>query len=476
MTGGAAVGEAPAATRLLASMVSGTDFADLSSVVVSEAKAHIMDCLGVGLAASGEEPGRVILGLLDDLGGGGRTRILGSPQTASVWDAAWANGCLCHLLDFDDTHGHATSCILPAALAAGDMAGVSGKELITATVAGWEVFYRLQRAGQAAEPLMRRRGTHPTAVYGPPGAAAAAAKIFDLSPDQTAIAIGLAASSSSGLTQQFGTWGKGVHAGNAARAGVIAAVLAQRDYYGASNVLEGPYGFGSALLGDDLCDWSGLADDLGTSWALENPGLSIKQYPACGGTQRAIAAALAVREEIVDDPARIASIEVRAPAALFDALQVDTPERGFQGKFSLRFCVAAALVDGVVDVGTFTDDSLHRPILQETMRKVRISISSPGGGPRAHERVHTPVKVAMQGGSWSERQVDIPRGNTKNPMTEQEIAAKYRRCASRVLPPAAVERSVELLRRLEWIRLEDVLGCLTTTREQVPRKVTEPDD
>ena len=469
MRGGAAAGEAPAATKVLASMVCGTAFDDLPLIVVSEAKAHIMDCLGVGLAASGEEPGRVILSLLDGLGAaGGRNRLLGSPQTASTWDAAWANGCLCHLLDFDDTHGHATSCILPAALAVGEREGVSGQDLIEAMVAGWEVFYRLQRAGQAAEPMMRRRGTHPTGIYGAPGAAAAAAKILDLSPDQTAIAIGLAASSSSGLTQQFGTWGKGLHAGNAARAGVIAALLAQRDYYGASDVLEGPYGFGSALLGGDLCDWSALEDDLGTSWALENPGLSIKQYPACGGTQRAIAAALAVREEVVDDPAHIASIEVRAPAALFDALQVDRPERGFQGKFSLRFCVAAALVDGVVDVGTFTDESLGRPILQDTMRKVSISISSPGGGPRAHERLRTPVKVAMQDGSCSEHQVDMPRGNTRNPMTEQEIAAKYRRCASRVLPTAAVERSVELLRRLEHARLEDVLGCLTTAREQFP--------
>ncbi len=456
---------APAATKALASMVSGTSFDCLPTLIVARAKAQIMDCLGVGLAASGEDPGRVILGLIQSARGGGRARILGSPHTATVWDAAWANGSLCHLLDFDDSHGHATSCILPAVLAVGEAEAVSGQDAIVAMVVGWEVFYRLQRVGQAAEPVMRRRGSHPTGIYGAPGAAAAAAKILDLSADQTAVAIGLAASSAAGLTQQFGTWGKGLHAGNAARAGVIAALLAQRNYYGASDVLEGPYGFGNALLGNALCDWSGLADDLGTRWALESPGLSIKQYPACGGTQRAIAAALAVRDEIVDDPAHITSIEIRAPASLFDALQVDTPERGFQGKFSLRFCVAAALVDGVVDVGTFTDESLCRPILQETMRKVNISINSPGDGVLRHERTQTPVKVSMQDGSVSEHQVDIPRGNARNRMSIDEVAKKYRRCAARVLSSAAIERSLDLLMNLDDTRLADVIDCVTITPE-----------
>jgi 2-methylcitrate dehydratase PrpD len=144
----------------------------------------------------------------------------------------------------------------------------------------------------------------------------------------------------------------------------------------------------ASLLGRGVVDWSRIEEDLGAAWAIENPGLTIKAYPACAGVQRAVAAALEIRDEVVRDPHAIQAIYVSATESLLDTLHIDIPEEGFGGKFSLRYCLAVALADGEVTVGSFSDGTLERPIVQELMAKTTIRVIPGGSGGRHRENAH----------------------------------------------------------------------------------------
>jgi len=458
----AAMASRPAsATATLAAVVEACRYSDLGSTTRTRVREHVKDCLGVALAASRTEPGRIVLGLVGEYAQDAGVRVIGSSTVTSPWEAAWANGTLSHLLDFDDNgFSHPTACILPAALATAELADADGQDFMVAMVAGWEVFERLSRSVRAYERTARKGGIHPTSIYGCPAAAAAASKLLGLSREQTAIALGLASSASGGLTEQFGTWGKGTQAGNAGRAGVMAALLVQRGYRAAQTVIEGKHGLLSAFFGEGNYDLSLISEQPGDTWAIETPGLNIKRFPACGGTQRGIAAALELRSQVVSDPSDIERIEVTGSESLFHSLHIDTPTRGFEGKFSLRFCIAAAFADGDVTIDTFTDQTLQRPEIQDLMKKIHTNVVRGGFEPGVR-RYTTPVGVHLKGGASASTVIDTPLGNIANRMSYVQITEKFMRCAARALPPEGVELLNETIDHLESGKVRDLLDCLT---------------
>jgi 2-methylcitrate dehydratase PrpD len=449
------------ATEALAAVVEACHYSDLGPVTRSRVREHVKDCLGVALAGSRTEPGRIVLGLVGDYAADGGVHVIGSGIATNPWEAAWANGTLSHLLDFDDNgFSHPTACILPAALAAAELADADGQDFMVAMVAGWEVFERLSRSVRAFERVARKGGVHPTGIYGCPAAAAAASKLLGLSREQTAMALGLASSSSGGLTEQFGTWGKGMQAGNAARAGVMAALLVQRGYWGAQTVIEGKHGLLSAFFGAGNYDLSLISEQGGDTWAIEKPGLNIKRFPACGGTQRGIAAALELRRQVVSDPADIERIEVTGSESLFHSLHIDTPTRGFEGKFSLRFCLAAAFADGEVTIDTFTDQTLQRPEIQALMKKIHTNVV-PGGFEPGVRRYTTPVTVHVKGGASASTVMDTPPGNVANRLSYEQITEKFRKCAARALPSDRTESLNEAIDNLDSGKVRELLTHMT---------------
>lgn len=447
-------------TRALAGFARDATVADLGPAVRVRVREHLKDCLGVALAAATEPPMAIINGLV---GGRGAqpdgVYVLGADYRAAPWDAAWVNGTLCHLLDYDDYgFGHPTACVLPAALAAGELADASGPDLMLALAVGWDVFERLSRACRPHERTMRSKGIHPTAVYGGPAAAATAGKLLGLDAARLAVAMGLAASASTGLTEQFGTWGKGVQAGNSARAGVMGALLAERDYRAATTAIEGGHGLLSVFAGAGNYDLDAL-DAAGAGWAIHEPGVSIKRYPACGGTMRGIDAALALRDEGVGDPMDIVGVDVEASESMLHSLHVDRPRRGFEGKFCLRFCVAAALADGRVDIDSFSDESLERPIVQRLMDRTTVRVR-PGGFVPGPEVYRMPVTVRLVDGTTMTREVAEPRGNTKNRMTYEEVTAKFVACARRLGTPSSVGRLNDAVDELESTSVRELVDAI----------------
>ena len=437
------------ATTILSEFASTARIGDLSAEAVAATKRHILDCTGVALAATVEPAGRIVLDVTRDQGGNSQARVLGSDMRTSVTAAAWANGSLAHLLDYDDTgFSHPTACILPAALAMAEAGNASGAELVTAVCVGLEVFERMSLSGRQHEPELRRRGFHPTSLYGCSAAAAAAGSIAKLSAKQMAVAIGLAAANAGGLTQHFGTWGKGIHAGNSARAGVGSVLVAQRDYFADPDGLDGDYGFYSAFHGHGNYDLSKVADKLGSHWSIVDPGLTIKRYPCCGGNLRALDAARGLIEEHGIKFDDVEKLEVDVHPDLLCTVRFHKPTVGFRGKFSIDYVLAAMLLDGRVDLDSFSDAYCGSPGMRASIAKVQVN---------AHEewpndvtaRRRSPVTLTMKDGRKLTKQVDKVRGSPGNPMTRDELLAKYRGCAARVLKGERLERSIAALEGLE---------------------------
>src|SRR5687767_3535998 len=403
------------ATTVLSEFASRIRITDISAEAVAATKRHILDCTGVGLAATAESAGRIVLDVTRGQGGAPQARVFGSNLRTSAIAAAWANGSLAHLLDFDDTgFSHPTACILPAALAVAEEANATGAHVVTAVCVGLEVFERMSSSGREHEPVLRRRGFHPTSLYGCSAAAAAAGSIVKLDPAQMAVAIGLAAANAGGLTQHFGTWGKGIHAGNAARAGVTSVLLAKKDYFADPDGLEGDMGFFSAFHGPGNYDLGKVADGLGTHWSIVDPGLTVKRYPCCGGNLRALDAARGLIEEHgikFDDAAKL---EVDVHPDLLFTVRFHKPTQGFRGKFSIDYVLAAMLLDGRVDLDSFSDVYCNAPRMRESLAKVHVNPHPEWPNDRESRR-KCPITITMKDGRTFTKTVSKVRGSPENP-------------------------------------------------------------
>ena len=449
------------ATAVLSAFASRTRLADISAEAIAATKRHILDCTGVALAATVEPAGRIVLDITREQGGIPKASVLGTDVRTSVVAAAWANGALAHLLDFDDTgFSHPTACILPAVLAMAEETGATGAAVVTAVCVGLEVFERMSSAGRQHEHVVRARGFHPTSLYGCSAAAAGAGSIVGLNPAQMGVALGLAAANAGGLTQHFGTWGKGIHAGNAARAGVTAVLLARKDYVADAEGLEGDYGFYSAFHGDGNYDLGKIEPGLGTHWSIVDPGLTVKRYPCCGGNLRALDSAEGLLREHdirIEDVERL-TVDVHPD--LLDIVRFHKPTQGFRGKFSIDYVLAAMLLDGRVDLDSFSDEYCNAPRMRAALDKVQVN-AHPEWPHDAASRRRSPVTITMKDGRTFTKFVEKVRGSPGNPMTRDELVGKYRACASRVLRGEGLERSVAALESLETLpAVGDLVGTL----------------
>ena len=432
---------------VLADFIVAAEPGSLGSDVVDAVVTQVADCVGVTVAGAAHPAGALVHALTQDFASRPQARLIGGGGAAAVADAAWANGCTAHLLDFDDTgFSHPTACIMPGVLAVGEWIGASGRQVVTAMAVGYEVFERLAVCARPEEHLLRQRGLHPTAVWAGPAVAAAASWLLELDCDTTRTALGLSTGAASGVSQSFGTWAKGLTAGNAARAGVMAALLASRGYRGDDNAISGPYGLFHALVGDGVYDLDVGLHGLGEGWAIADPGLSIKPYPACTSTLRAVDAMLEIAALPDYRFDAIASITIDVHPDLLHTLRYISPVDGFQGKFSLDYTVAAAALDSALTLDSFTDASAQRPELRALLARTHF---------RRHpewplsRRMETGVTVEMSDGSVVQRAVAAFRGSRGNPLRFDEIVGKFVTCVATVFSPEQSERAAQA-----WFELD----------------------
>jgi 2-methylcitrate dehydratase PrpD len=439
----------PPVTDTLARFVAETDYSSISEPALANAKMHILDTLGVALVGVSTDAPQIVLEYCRRFGDSRESALWGTRQRSSAPMAAFANGLFAHAIDYDDWEpfihaGHPSSMVVGAALTLGESVGASGKELLKAYALGIEVLTKI--AG--ASPNLQDRGFHSTPVLGSLGATVACASLLKLEPARIKAALGVAASGCGGIHRQQGSMVKPFHAGNSARNGVEAALLAEKGFTADPAIFEAPRGFCDTFFGKDTCDYEQMVSNLGKPYFLESPGLGLKKHPCSAPQFLAADAALQVKRENNFNFADVAKIEVSIPPERYKRHYHAEVKTGLRGKFAINYVVAMAILDGKLEIPTFTDEKVNRPEVQEALGKVNVIIdeSIPEPGP------YCPVTVELKNGTRFTHTARTAKGDPRNPMSEEEVLEKFRSNARSVI---SEKQSEELLAQMKGLEKLD---------------------
>jgi len=442
----------------LATRIASVSYDSLPDPVRHWAKVAIMDTVGCTLAGAAE-PCAQIAGRVAAIGGAnGPCVIFGTAHRTGPMDAASINGTAAHALDYDDCSdtlgGHPSAPILPALFALAETRPSNGRDFIAAYVAGWETETRIARGVNFHH---YEKGWHPTATLGVFGAAAACAKLLGLTVEQTARALALAATFSSGLKANFGTMTKPLHVGQSARNGLYAALLASEGFTSSTDAIEHRQGFLRVFNGDGNFNVEPIAAEWGAPWDIADPGLSIKQYPCCGSTHPAIDAMLMLVRENDLTPDNVETIESQTHPRRFAHTNRPDPRGALDAKFSVQYCLARALVSRQVLIEHFEDGSYDEPDVRAVLARVSSS-SWPDRPMDLSEHFGADVTVTLRNGRVLTRSVPRPLGRGPTiPLPPELLRGKFIDCAKRALSPQAANRLFGLLDRLETVNLISTL-------------------
>lgn len=420
---------------------------DFSPLARARALDAVTDCVACMLAGAREPlaaPLRKVLPSSAEASDAMDALLLGTGRHAAPADAALSNGTLAHALDYDDTnhpaYAHPSAVLVPALLALAPRAAADGADLIDAYIVGFELFGKL---GRAMNTQHYKRGWHATGTFGALAAVAAAGRLLRLSGEQMVMAIGIAASAASGLRANFGSMVKPLHAGYAARNGVLAALLAREGFDASAVTLEHRYGYLNVFndgIGHDAAPLAVLGRDLEI---LTEHGLALKPYPACGATHPGIEAALSLRAQL--DGATIERVEVGVCEMSFAPLIHVVPHSPLEGKFSLHYCIAAALVFGELNLRSFTPAKIADERVLALIDRIDVRLDERW---RDDSEFATEVVVHTSDGRRLARHVPLAIGKPARWLDEAQLRAKFDDCAS-ALDAAVREPVWNALRALD---------------------------
>jgi len=408
----------------------------------------VLDTIGVTLAGAAEPAARIVQKVVQQ-DAGGPCHVLGTAFRSSAGNAALANGTAAHALDYDDmcfvSLAHPSAPLVAASLAAGEVAGASGRALLDAYVVGFELEGRL---GRAMNPRHYQRGWHCTSTLGTIGAAASASRLLGLDA-AAGHALAIAASAASGLKENFGTMVKPLHAGMAARNGVVAALLARAGMTASGAAIDGPQGF-LAAMDSEQPSLEALAADLGARWEIVDTGITVKLYPSCAGTHPTLDALLDLRRCDGFTADEVQAIEIGVDSIVPTILLYDRPSSGLEGKFSMPFCAAAALVRGRVGIDTFDAATLSDPAILEMQGRVTMRVD-PDLDASAPSLTQARVTVRLKNGRVLTASANGARGYPERPASDDELATKFTSCATQTLTASHAAHVLDVLRDIESI-------------------------
>ena len=449
--------------QYLAEFADRLKFEDIPAEVIARAKLHILDILGIGLAASDLEYARLIVETVRAWGGHPQSTIMRYGDRLPIPSAVLANGSFTHGLDFDDTHAesitHASTCVVPPAVAVGEALGVDGKAMLTAAVVGYEVIARI---GSAAPGAFHHQGYHPTPICGAFAAGMVTGKLMGLPAQALTHTLGVCGSQAAGL-QAFlddGSWTKRMHPGWAAHSGVVAAQLASRGFQAPATVLEGRFGLFATHVGMEAFDPERLSRGLGEEW--ETTRIAFKPYPVCHFSHASMDAALILQQEHQFTPDDIVSGEVLVPEGIVPIVceplaDKQTPTATYGALFSLPFCVATNLIHGRARLDSFTEEALQDKAVLELAGKV---------GYRVEPMTDFPVyfsggmRLTLRDGRTVEHREVINRGHPDKPMQTADVQDKFRDNARRALTDERIEAVIEAVDRLDELSSVAELAAL----------------
>jgi 2-methylcitrate dehydratase PrpD len=415
-------------TDILASFVADTPSDAITTAAEEPAKLVILDTIGVALAASTRSIGKIVVRhVVENAGAAATATVLGAGIKASAPMAAFANGTLANALDFDEG-SHLSTHVLSAALAVAEERGLSGKAMLDAFILAYEAGARLTQAidfrrRQKGGPT--HRGWWHVGLIGPMAATMAACRLMGLDTHQTATAIGIASCSSGGFRRNMGTMAKALHSGNAARAGIEAAMLARCGLTADTAIIEAPLGFLQAVALPEELDITAITERLGRPYALEGP-LRIKRYPACNPGHPLIDAALRLVHErgIIADEIESVETDLRTFSLLRDD-PLDEESAGFSG----AFLIAAALIHGFFSLDQINVDVVCDPRVSALIKRIH------------HVPADEPETMVVRLRDGRREKVDVPPVIRLS--ERSSILEKFDRCAV----PVVGRNAAEILRQ-----------------------------
>lgn len=421
----------PTATAMAASFACQLPEMAIGAGALHIARRALLDTVAVAIAGSRDEASRLIARHVAGRTAPAMATIWSSGERVPVEDAALVNGVMGHVLDYDDVssplRGHPSVVLWPALAALAEAEGLSYRRACSAFVVGLELMARL---GRALSLEHCAKGWHATATIGCFGTTLACCRLLGLDETATRHALGIALAQMGGTRANFGAMAKSFQAGHAASAATEAALLARDGFTAGTDVLDGIAGF-TALY----CDGETLSDllaGIGTEpFEIETSGLDVKLYPCCYATHRAITATLMLRERHGLTLADVESASVIASAQASTALIHSHPRTGLEGKFSMQYALAAALLDGRIGLSSFDDAMVGRAAVQDFLPRVA-SLSATGA---VHPR-WADVTLNLRNGSAVRERVEHIPGSVQLPITDEALAAKAADCLAFIAHPA----------------------------------------
>ena len=442
----------------LATFVVNTRIDDMPREAIEKAKVMFLDIIGVALAGTRvEETGKIAIDYVREAGGVPESTVIGGGFMTSALNAALANALSAHALDFDDFEpaGHPSGMLVVTALALGEKCGLTGQEVLQSYILGLEIYEHLA----TIDGMMYEKGWHGTPVFGTMGSAAAAAKALGLSVSETVMCLGIAASSASGILRENGSMTKPYQVGKAARNGVEAALLAQKGFTSDLGVIENPKGFCDLFAGKGQWDASQLTRNLGNPFHIASPSIGIKLYP-CGGVKfvRCIQGILELREENNIKYSDVREVDLRVSRQQLN-MDITEPHKALEGKFSMRYICARALLDGQLKLDSFTDDKVNDPVIKEAMGKMNVIVDEEI--PNKWLNSWSEVSIHLKNGNSYTRRIEIPKGDSRNPVALSVVKVKYQDNASLVLSEKQAERAAEIVLNLDNVKnLHELMNIL----------------
>ena len=442
------------ATDVVAQFVTSLKTQDLPQEALRRARTALLDCIGCAIAGAKYSSSALLLDFIRDCGGAPQATVVGTNLRTSAPDAALANGMLSSALLYEDTclimPGHATATLLPVLLALGETRHLSGQALLEAYIVGFELEAAL---GPAIGPDHYERGWHATATVGTMGATAAACRLLGLDAERVRMALGIATSLAAGSRQNFGAMMQAFHSGVAARNGITAALLAQRGFTADPAILESRMGFCN-LYGIGTAKLDAAMATLGRDFALLGPNLYLKLYPCGFPLQRPIDCALELanaHDLKADDIEEIrCGVHYLIPETVFHV----NPQTGLQGRTSIPYCVARAIIDRRMGLAQFTDEKVQDPAVRALMARVKTVVPAELSREALRGKVNAiaapaVMEIVLRDGRTLNTRVEQFRGAGERPLSDLEVVTKFRECAGMVLDAPRVERALDMITHLD---------------------------
>ena len=420
-------------------------YESLSDDCIKKTKLTILDGIGNMIAGSQEAISEVLISYFKNIEDLGRYSIIGSPHKSNIINAAFANACFCHYLDYENTMHpptHPISPTLSPSLSLSEYQLINGKQIILAIALGCEFQGRLR----LEYPESGINGFHYPGTIGLLGGTVTAAKLLHLNRSDFCNALGIAGSRAGGLFANNGTMTKSTHSGNASRSSIESCLLTKEGWTANKDILESDGGFVKTFFKKKI-NYNSFLKNFGKPFRIEDPGFNFKYYPAQTPCHWAIDAAIRIKEKLNFTYTDIKLIEIITGP---DNISINNPKPvdGLDGKFSIHYTVAISLIDGYLNLESFTDKRRFSKDVIYLLKKIKI-IENESIKSLDFMKAWSQVNVYLKSGQKISEKCRYFKGHCKNPLSEDEIYEKFIMLSSKYLSKNKIDQLINKLENLE---------------------------